>query len=292
MTPLVSVTIPTYRATDTLAVALASLRAQTVDDWECIVVDDGSPKPAKPVVEAFDDRRIRLHTFRTNRGRPTARQKAIDIACGDYIAMLDADDWYYPDKLETQLEIISGDPALAAVSTAMAVVDDDCRLRGKRTFSDDAVDVRIGDRRRPPRIGFSPTLFRGDVARSARFDPRLRRAEDPDFLMKVLGGRRFAVTRRITYAYREVFSKQAIDEALVAFRCQRTTFGDRLLSAPLRFGGQYLWSLVKTGIYRIARATGGGRWLFERRNRAVTDGERQTFERHRRTVFDHLPDTP
>lgn len=284
MAPLVTVTTPCFRADRTLPRALASLVAQTVDDFECIVVDDGSPTPAQQIVDRFGDDRFRVHSFETNRGRPVARQKALEMARGRFVCMLDADDWYYPDKLEHQLEILEARPELAAVATSVAVVDNDNELTGVRAGSPRDLKIRTADPARPPRLSFPTTMLRRDVATDADFDPRLRRAEDPDYLMKALGGHTYGISGRICYAYRETYSTDALREALLAFRCQRITFRDQLDDAPIGAAGRYLTSLAKSGLYRAALATGTGRWLFERRNRAPTPAEQGRFDRQRRRV--------
>lgn len=285
---LITVTIPCYECNDTLPMALASLRAQTIDDWECVIVDDGSSRPVEPVVRRFDDRRIRLHSFQSNRGRPVARQKALEMARGDYICMLDADDWFYPDKLQYQLALIETLPDVAAVGTAVAVIDDEDRITGVRRGCCDDVQVRTGRPHQPPQLLFPGTMFRRAAAVDARFDPRLTRAEDPDYLMKVLTGRRYGVTSRIDYAYRETYSPQAVQEALEALRCQRITFGERLGRAPWRAGRQYLASLAKTALYQLALATGQGRWLFRRRNVDPTPPQRRRFRNQRRRIRQFL----
>lgn len=288
MTPLVTVTIPCYQAADTLPVALASLVAQTVEDFECVIVDDGSPTPVRRIIDQFDDDRFRLFEFDDNRGRPVARQKALDEARGEFVCMLDADDWYFADKLEHQLRILEDRPDLAAVSTSVAVIDDAGELTGVRAYESTGLEIRTADANRPPQLSFPATMLRAEVAASAHFDPRLRRAEDPDYLMEALGGRRYGLTDRICYAYREQFSPRAIREALLAYRCQRITFRDQMQRAPVAGGLQYLGSLVKTGVYRMAAATGRGRWLFERRNRAARAAECGRFDRHRSIVEDLL----
>ena len=269
--------------------ALASLRAQTIDDWECVIVDDGSPCDAATVVRRFGDPRFRIHTFRTNRGRPVARQKALEMARGDYICMLDADDWYYPDKLRSQLQLLEQYPRAAAVGCGVAVIDDDNRITGVRRSGGEEVQLNTGQRFRVPSLLFPTTMFRREVARDAEFDPRLQRAEDPDYLCNALAGRHYLVSPRLHYAYREIFSARALEEALIAFRCQRITFRDQLRAAPARSALKYLENLIKTGVYRLALATGRGRWLFERRNARATLRQRRMFRDHRQQVRSKLP---
>lgn len=275
--PLITVITPCFNDGATLPMALASLVAQTVEDWECIVVDDGSGRSVAPIVEAFGERRIELLTFGRNRGRSVARQRALERARGDYICMLDADDWYYPEKLERQLAVMDEHRRLAAVSSGLAVMDGDDQLVGMRSHNPSKLEIHIGEKARFPGLPFPSVMLRRSVALAESFDPRLQRSEDLEYLMRVLEGRRYGVMAESLYAYREVFSDESMGEALSGFRNQRKVFGGQIGEAPLRAGRQYLWSLVKSGIYGAARATARGRWLFARRNRAPTAEERRAF---------------
>ena len=282
--PLITVITPCFDDEATLPMALASLVAQTVEDWECIVVDDGCGAPIGPIVEAVGDRRIELLSFSTNRGRSVARQRALERARGDYICMLDADDWYYPEKLERQLAVMDEHRRLAAVSSGLAVIDGDDQLVGMRSHNPSSIEIHIGEKARFPGLPFPSVMLRRSVALAESFDPRLERSEDLDYLMRVLEGRRYGVMAESLYAYREVYSEESMGEALSGFRNQLRIFGGRLGRTPLRAGRQYLWSLVKSGIYGAARATGRGQWLFSRRNRAPSPVERRAFEVSRAQV--------
>ena len=275
--PLITVITPCFNDESTLPMALASLMAQSVEDWECVVVDDGSGRPIAPIVEAFGDERISLVSFATNRGRSVARQRALDEARGRFICMLDADDWYYPDKLKRQLAVMEAHPELTAVSTGLAVIDGSDELVGMRSHNPTALEIYGGDEPQWPKVPFPSVMIRRTAALAHKFDPRLERSEDLDYLMRVLAGRHYGVMPQVGYAYRERYSDTTMGEALSGFRNQRKVFRARLRRAPLAAGRQYLWSLVKSGIYGAARAAGRGRWLFSRRNRPASAVERQAF---------------
>jgi glycosyltransferase involved in cell wall biosynthesis len=285
-TPLVTVITPCFDDNDTLPLALTSLMTQTMGDWECVVIDDGSRPGVRPIVEAFGDPRLRLHSFAENRGRPVARQKGLEMARGQFICMLDADDWYYPDKLRWQLEVMRSRPDLVAVSAGMAVVDRCCRLTGMRTFAEDPLEIRTCQPPCPPRIAFSPIMIRRHIALAHRFNPRLKRSEDPDYLMRILGGERYGVMARPVYVYREEFSRESMNEALSAFSYQRLFYRGHLRGSPLLAPRQYLWNLVKTAVYGAARKAGRGRWLFERRNQAPTTRQRREFGYNKEEVME------
>ena len=101
--------MPAFRAAATLAQSAGSVQAQTRRDWELIVVDDASPDATGAVAEALAaaDPRIRLVRLAQNGGAARARNHAIGLARGRYIAFLDADDLWLPEKLERQLAFMA-----------------------------------------------------------------------------------------------------------------------------------------------------------------------------------------
>jgi glycosyltransferase involved in cell wall biosynthesis len=104
MDDLVSVVIPAYNAQRYIAEALASARAQTYPNLEIIVVDDGSRDETLNIVEAVTAKDNRVHLVRQpNRGVAAARNRGIELARGDFIAPLDADDIWHPEKIARQV---------------------------------------------------------------------------------------------------------------------------------------------------------------------------------------------
>lgn len=107
--PLVSIITPVYNAAPWLPGTLASVRAQTLANWEHILVDDGSTDTSVAIIEAAarEDARIRLLRTARNSGPSMARNLAIDAACGRFIAFLDADDLWLPEKLALSVDWIT-----------------------------------------------------------------------------------------------------------------------------------------------------------------------------------------
>ncbi|QBQ54484.1 glycosyltransferase family A protein [Nitrosococcus wardiae] len=111
-----SVIIPVYNGADTLPRALQSVLEQTYSPFEIIVVDDGSTDETAEVVRRFGDQ---IRYFRQeNKGVSAARNAGAKAASGDWLAFLDADDWYYPDRLrwhalwieeDSSLDFLTGD---------------------------------------------------------------------------------------------------------------------------------------------------------------------------------------
>lgn len=101
--PLFSIVIPTYNRAELLKRCLDSVIAQTVQDWEAIIVDNYSEDNTEEVVNSFHDSRIRYLRNHNYGVIAVSRNKALDLAKGQYICFLDSDDAWYPKKLETIL---------------------------------------------------------------------------------------------------------------------------------------------------------------------------------------------
>ena len=130
MPNLISVVIPAYNATPTLAETLRSALRQTHAELEVIVVDDGSKDGTRARAESFaaEDPRVRVIS-KANAGVAAARNTGIDAARGDFIAPLDADDLWHPDKLRLQLErFTNGPPSLGLVYNWYRRIDTSGRI--------------------------------------------------------------------------------------------------------------------------------------------------------------------
>ncbi len=99
MAPLFSIIIPTYNRASLLLKAIGSLKNQTFENWELIIIDDGSTDDTKALVNSITDYRIR-YFYQNNQERSAARNAGIEEAVGDYITFLDSDDYYLPERLE------------------------------------------------------------------------------------------------------------------------------------------------------------------------------------------------
>lgn len=104
--PLISVIIPTYNRADIINVSLNSVVNQSYQNIEIIVVDDGSTDHTEEVVKSIGDPRIHYVKHLTNRGGSATRNTGIESAKGEYIAFLDSDDAWFPNKLKLQLNAI------------------------------------------------------------------------------------------------------------------------------------------------------------------------------------------
>ncbi len=119
--PRVSILIPAYNAEETILQALGSAQSQSLNDLEIIVIDDASTDRTVELVEArsADDPRVRLLRLETNRGPAAARNAGINLAQGDWLALLDADDTMANDRLERLLDEVTEEDVLIADNLAL-----------------------------------------------------------------------------------------------------------------------------------------------------------------------------
>jgi len=217
---LVSVVIPTYNRAGEVSAAVASALSQTYRPIEVIVVDDGSTDDTEAEIRAFG--REVVYIKQANGGAASARNRGVAEARGEFIALLDSDDVWYPWKIELQVATLERRPDVGMVWTDMDVVDEEGRLLYQRylkryfevyqrftmdeLFSaslrldeickpsvEGLVEVRlwIGDLASPMMMGnlvlTSTTVLRRSILnRVGWFDPTLRyAAEDYDYFIRV-----------------------------------------------------------------------------------------------------------
>lgn len=126
--PNVSVIIPTYNRAHLLGRAIRSVLNQTYQDFELIIVDDGSSDNTDEVVKSFNDVRVRYIKHKKNRGGAAARNTGIKAARGKYIAFQDSDDEWLPEKLEKQMKVfLDAPPEVGVVYTDMQRINEDGR---------------------------------------------------------------------------------------------------------------------------------------------------------------------
>lgn len=186
--PRVSVIIPAYNVCTYLEETLLSLEQQSLQSFEAIVVDDGSTDATAEVAQQFcqRDSRFRLIT-KVNGGLSSARNFGMRQAQADYIAMLDGDDRYEPDKLANHVQWLDRDPRIGVVYSASKVIRDDGQLSwmplsGKPIDADPLVALLCKNF-----IGHgSNAVFRRVLVREVgEFDETLRSSEDLDFWLRV-----------------------------------------------------------------------------------------------------------
>lgn len=184
--PLVSVVVPAYNAAATVGAAVDSVLSQTVSNVEVIVVDDRSTDATAELVEAIPDPRVRLVRRAQNGRQAAARNSGIEVATGEWIAFLDADDIWLPRKLEIQLGRMAAVPNCRACQAAAYLVDEDLnplQLKHCRPVSNPMLSfLRLQNL---PAAASSWIVKRELLDRIGMFDTELPVHEDWDFSLRL-----------------------------------------------------------------------------------------------------------
>lgn len=188
--PTVSVVMPVYNVAAYVAAAIASVLAQSFKDFELLIVDDGSTDHSVQLCEQFADKRIRI-IRQKNRGLAGARNTGIRHARGQFVAFLDSDDLWTPNKLDVHMAHLQSNPRLGVSYCASGFIDDSGQplgyLQRPKLNNVSAKDVFM---RNPIGNGSVPVIrrevldeicftasFDGDV-RECWFDESFRQSED------------------------------------------------------------------------------------------------------------------
>jgi len=123
--PKVSVIIPSYNHEKYISETIQSVLNQTYQDFEIIVIDDGSTDGTVNEIKKFNSRKIRLFEFDMNRGAAVAENKGIYESKGEYVSVLNSDDVFLPDKLEKQMAFLSSNMHIGAVFGYARSMDED-----------------------------------------------------------------------------------------------------------------------------------------------------------------------
>ena len=186
-TPLFSVIIPTFERPAFLAGAVGSVLAQTVDDFECVVVDDAGSTP----IELPSDPRIRVVRRRENGGDAASRNTGLDAARGRYVTFLDDDDLYTPHRLEIGLEALRTAPVGLCWRAGF-----DGEPRGNRVLNGNVHDVIFDD--------LTPQIGQVSVPRdrALRFDESYHGMTDIEWFLRLSAVAGFFTVPRVGMLYR------------------------------------------------------------------------------------------
>lgn len=200
MNPKVSVLVPIYRTDPTiLRVAIESVLNQTYADFELILLDDSPSDPREAVVRAFDDPRIRYERNERNLGISPSRNRLIDLARGEYLAVFDHDDVCRADRLEKQVAWMDAHPDCGVVSSWTREIPSD---RIVRRPSDDAI-IRL-ELMGGCVVPHSAAMIRASVLREAgiRYEEAYSPAEDWWLWLRLLPLTKFHVIPEPLIDYR------------------------------------------------------------------------------------------
>lgn len=198
--PVVSVILATNRGGPLLALTLGSLAAQTHTDWELIVIDDGSPDP-DAIEEAVAVIPTATVIHQTNAGLSVARNLGIGRSRGRYLAFLDDDDLWMPERLAVQVAALEARPDAVACYCQWDTIDITGRVVGAGDLAPGDLRTFLRQERRAP----IPTLLvaRSALDRAGTFHPMLPPGEDIDLIYRLIRIGPFVFVPDVLVHYRQ-----------------------------------------------------------------------------------------
>ncbi len=181
--PTVSVIIPAYNQAHYLNLAISSVLEGSYQDFEIIVIDDGSTDNTAHVTQDFLDPRVR-YFFQENRGLSSARNTGISHATGEFLTYLDSDDLFLPEKLTLLVKAINSEPRIGLIAGQAIIIDENNQPLGEifdQPLPSDGSQLLLGN---PLHVG--SVLLRSEwQKRVGLFDQNLRSYEDWDLWLRL-----------------------------------------------------------------------------------------------------------
>ena len=240
----VSICMPVYNNASELPMTLKSVFSQTCTDWELIAVDDGSTDGSLEILQSIKDTRVRVYSDGKNRGGAFRRNQATNIAQGEFIALMDADDLWHPKKIELQLDWFAGNPGGTVLCTwSWSMLDDE--IVGVRRVS--AKDLQPQSILRRNVIAQPSIMARAQILKSNSYVEVWTRSEDHELWIRLSKQYKIDVLPRPLLIINERHA-HSLNNALRTFSVERHIY---LLHAPLLCGwpttvALILKSLVKS----------------------------------------------
>lgn len=238
MNPLISIITPVYNSSPYLRVCIQSVLRQTWQDFELILVDDGSLDESKCICKktCSTDHRIRFIS-QEHKGVSAARNAALEIAAGEYLFFLDSDDAIHPCLLETMYSVLhKTNAAMAAVEYHFIKAGDRPEHSNKSTsfsyfddyiYLDNQTSINLFVQGHTNVLyGTGGIMVRSIEARSLRFDERMLNGEDTKFVYQMLlKGASVAILNKRWYYYRRYegnsCKKRTINACRSMYYCER-----------------------------------------------------------------------
>lgn len=184
MSDLISIITPVHNAEDFVSECIESVRNQTYTNWEHILVDDCSSDRSAEIIKSYSnlDPRIKCIKLIKNSGAGIARNKAIEISKGTYIAFLDCDDLWYSDKLQKQRKYMKENNCFFSFSSYDKIDEDSVRV-GKKVMAKPRISYRQALLKNP--IGCLTAMYDVNFY-GKQYMPSIRKRQDYALWLKLL----------------------------------------------------------------------------------------------------------
>ena len=253
----VTIVVPSFNSSKTLSYTIGSIINQTFTDWEAIIVDDCSTDNSVEVIQSLIelDSRIRLIRLSKNSGAAVARNTAIEVAQGRYIAFLDSDDLWLPNKLEKQLEFMQANNHPFCF-TAYDKIDENGQALGHIGVPD---KVSYSDLLKTCSIGCLTAMYDTEYFGKVTM-PLIRKRQDLGLWLKLLKKTKYAYGLNETLAQYRVrpdsISANKANAAKFTWRLYREVEGLNVFKASYYFSHYAVRGLLRTKAPGLARKLG------------------------------------
>jgi glycosyltransferase involved in cell wall biosynthesis len=186
--PLVSIILPAYNCEKYIAAAVSSILQQVYDNFELIVVNDGSTDNTSSILSSISDQRLRILNNERNQGLIFSLNRAIDESKGEFIARMDADDIATNDRIEKQVHWLLHHPDTAAVATCIRIIDENGNEKGDWPL-DRRTCTASGIRKVMPKencVAHPTIMTRTSVLKQYKYSEQQHNIEDYDLWLRML----------------------------------------------------------------------------------------------------------
>lgn len=276
--PKVSVLLPCRNGSDTLAMALHSVLNQTCNDFELLLLNDGSTDASVAIASSFCDSRIRILGDDVGRGLPWRLNEGVAAARGRYIARMDADDVCFPERFARQVVFLDAHPNVDLVGCRAVVFRNSGEVVGLLPFSSNHVELCAKPWRNIPLPHPSwmgrRTWFEAHPYRL----PEVRRAEDQELLLRSSPDSCFACLDEVLLGYRQgpfqlqrtFVARRALLGAQLGLFIQRGEWSNAARAVAL--------SIIKIAVDCLAALPGGEALFFRRMGAPVSAAVKKTLQ--------------
>jgi cellulose synthase/poly-beta-1,6-N-acetylglucosamine synthase-like glycosyltransferase len=203
--PQVTVVMPVFNAERYVCEAVESILSQTFGDFECLVFDDGSSDRSFELISQYPRRDSRVTVFQgDHEGYARWLNRGIELARGNFIARMDADDISLPDRFMRQVRFLSENPSVVAVGCDAYCIDQDGDMIGVARHETDSLELQKSLLEGKLGVIAHPTAMirRDALVRAGRYRPEYEPTEDLDLWLRLLGEGQLANIPDLLFKYR------------------------------------------------------------------------------------------
>lgn len=245
---LVSIITPSYKSAKFISQTIESVLAQTYQNWEMIIVDDFSNDNSNEIIEGYikENSRISLIKLEKNSGPAVARNRAIEEAKGRYVAFLDADDLWLPQKLEKQLTFMYENDVAFTYSSYETMSENGVRIK-KGMYT--PLKITYKDLLKSNHIGCLTAIY--DVEKVGKvFMPQINKRQDYGLWLKILRKTGFAYGLKEPLAVYRIVSNSVSSNKFKLLKYHYRLFTEFENIRPLRALYFIGWNIITKFIYR------------------------------------------